>query len=132
MKCKFCGKPADGRDQIDGVCIRCVASAGAALRESKPLTKQQLLELRAAIEQETAGLFPKSTLRALLEGCFKRVTDGEDAAAVAEDTASEIMRLGGLGMCREMLKVTDALGQLARDQEEEVRTKVRALSRMGR
>lgn len=96
------------------------------------MSDKQRRDLKATIEQETSGLFPSETLRAVIEQGYDRLASGEDFDLVIEDTANEIQRLGGLGMCREMLRVTEALGDMAREQEEEVRKKVRALSKLTR
>ena len=96
------------------------------------MSDRQRRELKATIEQETAGLFPSEALRGVIERGYDRLASGEDFDLVIEDTANEVQRLGGLGMCREMLRVTEALGDMAREQEEEVRKKIRSLSRLSR
>lgn len=130
--CKFCDGPLEGRHEVDGVCMECVVRTGSALRRSKPLTKEQLKILRDAIEHETGGLFPPATLRTIIEAGLDRVAGGDPRETVVEELACEIQRMGGLGMCREMLKVADALADVARDQEDEIRDKVRRLSKLGR
>lgn len=130
--CKFCDGPLEGRHEVDGVCMECVVRTGSALRRAKPLTKDQLKILRDAIEHETGGLFPPATLRAIIEAALDRAADGDPRETVVEELACEIQRMGGLGMCREMLKVSDALSEVAQGQEDEIRDRVRRLSKLGR
>jgi hypothetical protein len=96
------------------------------------MSEKQRRQIKTSLEQETSGLFPPETLRALIEQGYDRLASGEDFDAVIEDTANEIQRLGGLGMCREMLRIAEALGDLAREQEEEIQRKVRVLSKLGK
>lgn len=132
MKCTSCGEPIQFDKSIEGVCIPCILKQGEALRPAGPMSDRQRRELKATIEQETAGLFPSEALRGVIERGYDRLASGEDFDLVIEDTANEVQRLGGLGMCREMLRVTEALGDMAREQEEEVRKKIRSLSRLSR
>lgn len=106
----------------------CITAGGRL----KQLSAADKLALKSAVETETAGLFSPDVLKDVLEQGYDRLNKGEAFDQVLEETAMEIQRLGGIGMCREMLRVTDALGELARGQEEEIRRKVRALTRPGR
>ncbi len=100
--------------------------------------------MKREVELETAGLFPPETLRAVIRGFADAVEAGNvDRDLLEEKMANEIQRLGGLGMCREMNKHSDALREVASkvkegiDElvvklEEEIRRKVRILSDLPR
>lgn len=111
---------------IEGYCTDCLFKIAERRRDLSP---QDAKRLRSAVEAETAGLIPLGLLEETLEGIHDRLLEGNFDQALREG-AIEILRLAGLGMCREMLKFTEALSGFAQEQEEEIRRKVKALSQL--
>jgi hypothetical protein len=129
VNCKKCGKAVEQSETIEGFCGTCILSMGAGL---KKLSKQDLRNLKEAVLEETAGLMSMETLKSVLEEMYDAMSTGAIAFDDAiEQTALRIQRLAGLGMGREMLKFTEALGALAVSQEEEIRQKMRRLTDLG-
>lgn len=128
MKCKKCSKEVPQEETIEGYCGDCVLQMGQGL---KKMSKEDLRRLRDAVNEETAGLMSMETLKQLLEEMYDRLGAGDQFDLVIEHTAIQIQRYAGLGMCREMLKFSQALGQLALEQEEEIRGKIRKLTELG-
>lgn len=128
MTCKECGEPVEYKNAIEGLCVPCVTKGGHVTR----LTPEDLKRLRRAVEAETAGLLSQELLLEILERMYDRLAKGEPFDATIKETAIELQRLAGLGMCGEMLKITTALGNMATEQEEEIRRKMRVLSGLGR
>jgi hypothetical protein len=124
-----CREETTAERSIGGVCLDCISRTA---KVTTGLTPEQRRLARASIQAETSGLFPLETLKSVLEDGYDRLAGGEPFDTVIEDLACEVQRLGGLGMCREMLKVTEALGDLAHEQEEEIRRKIRSLANVGR
>lgn len=106
----------------------CVSEMGSSL---KPLSKEDLAKLREAVEAEVAGLVSMEVLKGVLEEMYDRLGGGEAFDDVVEGTAIQIQRLYGIGHGREMLKFTEALGNLALEQEEEIRKRIRKLANLG-
>jgi hypothetical protein len=129
VNCKKCGKPVDQSETIEGFCGDCILAMGSGL---KKLSREDLRKLKAAVNEETAGLMSMEALKGLLEEMYDSLnTPGVTFDVVIEHTAVRIQRLAGLGMGREMLKFTEALGALAASQEEEIRQKMRRLTDIG-
>jgi len=125
VKCGFCGTEVDPAKAFGGACHACVTKG----ERIGHLTDEQKKNLRRAVEAETSGLFSPDLLHDVLEGMYDKIMEGsEPFDSVIRDTANEIQRLGGLGMCREMLRIASALGELERDISEEIRRKARVLS----
>lgn len=123
--CKKCQRPVPKEETIEGYCSECILTMGSGL---KKLSKDDLKNLKAAVNQETAGLVSMEALKQLLEEMYDTMHEGNIAFdAAIEQTAVRILRLAGLGMAREMLKFSQALGTLALEQEEEIRQKMRRL-----
>lgn len=123
--CKKCSRPVPEEETIEGYCSECILSMGSGL---KKLSQEDLRKLKAAVNQETAGLISMETIKQLLEEMYDTMQGGQIAFDVAiEQTAVRILRAAGLGMAREMLKFSQALGTLALEQEEEIRQKMRRL-----
>jgi hypothetical protein len=98
----------------------------------KTLTKADVRRLKAAVNEETAGLMSLEAVKQLLEEMYDALKlGGVSFDLVLEQTAIRILRLAGLGMAREMLKFTQALSGLALEQEEEIRQKMRKLTELG-
>lgn len=129
MNCKKCEKEIPPNETIEGYCGDCILKMGSGL---KKLSKEDLRKLKQAVNDETAGLMSMDMLKQILEEAYEHHMKGElGFDEVIEQTAIKIQRYAGLGMCREMLKVTQALGQLAIEQEEEIRTRMRKLTALG-
>lgn len=129
MNCKKCAKLVAPNETIEGYCGDCILTMGAGL---KKMTKEDLRRLKAAVNEETAGLISMEALKSLLEEMYDSLsTGGLVFDEVIEQTAIRIQRLAGLGMGREMLKFTEALASLAVTQEEEIRQRMRRLSDLG-
>lgn len=127
--CKKCAKPVDEHETIEGYCGECILAMGSGL---KKLSKEDLRRLKDAVNNETAGLMSTEALKQLLEEMYDLLSQGGVAFdEVIEQTAIRIQRLAGLGMGREMLKFTEALGALALEQENEIREKMRRLTALG-
>jgi hypothetical protein len=134
-KCKRCGEPAEPKDLLEGFCAACIF---AMAEERHPITKADVARIKAGVELETAGLFPPETLLWLLDDMVSRIEDGDDRALAVQHTANEIMRLGGLGECRDVGKIADSyekmaglMQEAATEMWEEIRRKVRILSSLG-
>lgn len=110
--------------------MQCVVDIGSDLA-AKPLSKEDVERLRNTVEAETAGLLSTELLKGILEEMYDRLLGAEHFDDVIDHAALQIQRLAGLGMAREMLKVTDALSSLASEQEEEIRRRIRKLSALG-
>jgi hypothetical protein len=128
MKCSKCRGAISADDSISGYCTECIQTMGSGLRK---LSKEDLRRLRAEVEIETAGLMSMEALKQMLEDMYDRMTSGEGFDEAIEETAIQIQRYAGLGMAKEMLKVTQALGNMALEQEEEIRKKMRKLVTLG-
>lgn len=128
MKCSKCRGAISAEDSIGGYCTGCIQTMGSGL---KKLSKDDLRRLREEVEIETSGLMSMEALRQMLEDMYDRLSSGEGFDEVIEETAIQIQRYAGLGMAKEMLKVTQALGSLALEQEEEIRKKMRKLISIG-
>lgn len=129
MNCKKCKKPVDVSETIEGFCGQCILVMGSGMRT---LSKDDLKRLKSAVNEETAGLMSMEVMKQVLEEMYDRLSAGkEEVDDIITHTAIQIQRLAGLGMCREMLKFSQALGKLALDQEEEVRIKMKKLSELG-
>lgn len=137
MKCAKCQcLVADGKD-LFGYCQACIFAMGES---QKHLTREDRNRLKAYVDQETAGLIPAEALKLILEEAYDKLSKATDPFdIVIDDTANEIQRLAGLGMCRHILQVIEglekassSLGDLAREQSEEIKRKVRVLSNLPR
>lgn len=124
MPCKKCRKDPD-EGLLEGLCSDCIFEMGSNLKQ---LSKEDLKRARAAVEAETTGLFSPEILGGILENLLESVENGEDREMALVHAANEIQRLGGLGMCREMLRISEAIERMAYDIQEETRRKIRILS----
>ena len=129
MKCSKCGLRIDRNNSEGGFCMSCIMKMASNLRTLSATDKRRL---KAEVEAETSGLMSMEVLKGLLEEAYDRLAKGEGYDLVIDDTANQIQRLAGLGAAREMLKVTQALGSLALEQEEELRRKIRKLAHFGK
>lgn len=123
MNCKKCGEPTKDATEL---CGPCTFKLGAGM--NRKFTKDELRLLRIMVNEETAGLMSMEILKAHLEEMSDRLKQGEDFEVVVDETALRIQILAGTGMCREMLKVTEALQKLGLEHEEEIRAKMRRLT----
>lgn len=130
LTCTKCKKEIDRSNSEGGYCMECVLSMGADMA-SKRLSKEDLKRLKAAVEAEIAGLMSTEMLKGILEDMYVAIEDGNPFAEAVDSAAVQVQRLAGLGMAREMLKVTQALGSMALEQEEEIRSRIRRLSALG-
>lgn len=126
MNCKKCGDPTQDATEL---CGPCTFKLGEGM--NRKFTKDELRLLRIMVNEETAGLMSMEILKAHLREMHERVNRGEDYDGVVDETALRIQILAGTGMCREMLKVTQALQNMALEQEEEIRSKIRKLTDLG-
>lgn len=73
MNCKKCGKPVPQNETIEGYCGECILTMGAGL---KKMSKEDLKRLKAAVNEETAGLMSMEALRGLLEEMYDAMSTG--------------------------------------------------------
>lgn len=131
--CKKCAKPFGAQDLLEGVCVDCIFEMGSGLKTLSKTDLEALRREKAAVEAETAGLFLSAgLLRGVLDDMLDGVEGGDDREACVTRAANDIQRLGGIGMCREMIRMSEALGDFARGMEEEARRRMGALSKLGR
>jgi len=133
-------------DLIEGICVECI------FRMADPggqVSKEDLRRVKDEVEKETSGLMPPNILRSILERALSRIEIDRSRQVrelvnqVVSQACSEIQRLGGLGMCREMMRMAEGfrsmaaevgrgLEETAQSIEDEVRRKVRILSALPR
>lgn len=123
MNCKKCGEPTKDATEM---CGPCTFKIGEGM--SRKFTKDELRLLKIMVNEETAGLMSMEILKAHLEEMHERLVKGDNFEGVIEETALRIQILAGTGMCREVLKITEALQKLGLEQEEEIREKMRRLT----
>lgn len=125
--CKKCSKNFPRGEMIEGVCVDCIFELG---KKIPTISKEDVERARRAVEAETAGLINPLLLEGILEDFADQLEEGTDRHIALIHASSEIQRLGGLGMCRELMKISDALEKNAHDMQDEVRHKIRVLSNM--
>jgi len=132
VKCKKCGaEPPDGL--IEGICADCIFKAADKLRTLSKADIEYIKREKATIEAETSGLFlAPGLLKGVLEDLLDSVEDGEDRDVSVMKAQNEIQRLGGIGMCREMIKMSEALVKFSLSVEEDARRRLGVLSKLGR
>jgi hypothetical protein len=137
--CKRCGAAAAQEALIEGLCAPCVFSLADSQSSS---TREEIRRKAEVVRAETAGLFPEEGLRSILEGLWDAAEAGADREVEVVRTMLEIQRAGGLGASRDMMAVAEgfrelsgklktALEDFAEAMEEEVRRKIRLLSKAG-
>lgn len=131
MKCKKCGaEPPDGL--LEGICADCIFKAAEKLGSLTKADIERVRREKATIEAETKGLFlSPGLLRGVLDDLLEAVEGGEDRELCLTKATNAVQKLGGIGMCREMIRMTEALGDFALKLEEEARRRLKTLSKLG-
>lgn len=141
--CRECALEAE---LIEGVCVECIFRMAD---QGSKISKEDLRRVRDEVEKETSGLIPPNILRSILKGAVDRIETNHRTGRLGQDedildhAVNEIQRLGGLGMCREMMRMAESfrsmahevgrgLEETAQTVEDEVRRKVRILSSLPR
>jgi len=131
VKCKKCGKPFPVGELLEGFCADCIfALSQDQTRAAGSLSREAIAKAKEAIDGETAGLFTPGMLDVILDELIEHVESGEDVALAKVKAVNDIQSLGGIGACREMLKMAEGLGQFAHQAEEEARRKLGVLMKL--
>lgn len=134
--CSGCGDPLDAHNE--GIelwgsrfCSTCFIGRAAPL--GKELSAEEAEALRKAAG-ELSGFLPPELVEMVLVGFHRRSAGDGSAPSKAElaRATAEIQRLTAFACVREILKLLKAwegtFSDFVRDQEEELRRKIRALS----
>jgi hypothetical protein len=137
--CKRCAAAAAREALIEGLCAQCVF---ALVDNQVSSTREEIRQKAEIVRAETAGLFPEEGLRSIIEQLWDAAEAGADREVEVVRTMLEIQRAGGLGASRDMMAVAEGFRELAgklkaglddfaEAMEEEVRRKIRLLSKAG-
>jgi hypothetical protein len=131
MNCNRCGKPFSHDKLLEGFCEDCITALAEQHRVAgSRLTKESILKAKEEVEGETAGLFAPGMLDVILEELLDDVENGEDRELAKTKAKNDIQSLGGIANCRERIKMTDAIGELAQTLEEEARRSLGVLMKL--
>lgn len=129
--CKRCKKPFQVSELLEGFCEGCIyLMAEQQTRAAGSLSKEAISKAKESIEGETAGLFSPGMLDVILDELIDHIESGTDVVLATTKAKNDIQALGGIGACREMLKMAETLGQLAHQMEEEGRRKLSVLMKL--
>ena len=128
MRCRDCQAEVEHEKAIAGLCDACFFAKVGTIRS---IPKERYREAKSAIESEAAGLLPWTGLRTILEGFYDAVAGGAQLDRAIEEHGLMIQRLAALGACREMLRFSDALAELAQTWENDVRERIGKLAKIG-
>lgn len=129
--CKRCKKPFPIEQLLEGFCESCIyLMADQQTRAAGSLSKEAISKAKEAIDGETAGLFMPGMLDVIFDELIDHVESGEDVLLAKQKAMNDIQSLGGVGACREMIKMAESLGQFAHQVEEEARRKLSVLMKL--
>jgi hypothetical protein len=113
---------------LEGFCEGCIfLMAEQQTKAAGSLSRDAISKAKASIDGETAGLFSPGMLDVILDDLIDQAEIGEDVSLAKEKAKNDIQSLGGIGACREMIKMAESLGQFAHQVEEEARRKLGVL-----
>ena len=130
MNCKKCKKELPATELLDGFCTDCIFKMAEQQRPLTAVTRAELERKREQVEGETAGLFAPGVLDGILEELLDAVERGEDRELAVTKATGDIQAMGGIGACREMLRMAEGLGKLSTEMEEEARRKLGVLMKL--
>jgi len=130
--CARCAEPVERDTSFDTdkgpMCVRCFTDYAAEHQPEKKLDIKELKARKEMIEAETTGLLPRQILLGLIEDGYDRLMNGEGKFdQEVERLATDIQKMAGLAVARNVMNVLAALGKLVEEQEEEVRGTIRRL-----
>lgn len=129
--CKRCRKPFPAAELLEGFCADCIfLMAEDQKKAAGSLSREAISKAKEAIDGETAGLFFPGMLDVILDELVDNVESGEDVTLAKQKAKNDIQALGGIGACRELLKMAESLGQLSGQMEEESRRKLSVLTKL--
>lgn len=131
MTCKRCKKPFPDQELLEGFCEGCIyLMAEQQTKAAGSLSREQISKAKETVEGETAGLFSPGMLDIILDELIDHIESGEDVALAKTKAKNDIQALGGIGACREILKMAESLGQVSHQMEEEARRKLGVLMKL--
>lgn len=131
MNCKKCKKPFPAAELLEGFCADCIfALAADQSKAGTKLSREAIQRAKQEVDGETAGLFSPGMLDTILEELLTSIEAGEDRDLAKTKAINDIQSVGGIGACREMIKMADGLTQFGHQVEEEARRKLGVLMKL--
>jgi hypothetical protein len=109
--CNRCHGPFPLDQLLEGFCEKCIY-------------------LMAEAQTKAGGILSREAIREAKDELVDHVEAGEDVLLAKQQAKNEIQSLGGIGACREMIKMAEGLGQFAHQVEEDARRKLGVLMKL--
>jgi hypothetical protein len=111
------------------MCSPCFIAKAQKRKRISPQDIERVKKAYLDVKAETYGLLPRGVLLEIIETGYDRLVKGEGKFdEEVEYLVNEIERLAGLSICKEMLKVLDAMDGVFGEQREEIRRKLKKLA----
>lgn len=126
--CSKCGR-ATSREEgfpVDEAlyCRDCFLGAASARPQ---LTAEQKKNLKRAVQEELAGLLPRTALEEALEHGYGELLKGADFDETMNWTINKIEQVAGLAMSSHILDIVASLKKELSAQEDEIRERMKRL-----
>lgn len=129
MQCAKCGNEIDPSQAFDvGPKKYCTACFMEMAQSIKPMSSDERQRLKKLVQQEMAGVLPREALREAIEDGWGSILKGADFDDEVNRLLNRIDQQAGLHMCQEVLTVILTLQKTLREQEAELREKIRRLA----
>lgn len=133
MTCESCNKPITRDDSLEvgekRYCQDCFYRVAQPFRAN--LTPEQRAQLRNMVAEEMEGVLPRAAMRQVVEDAINRIlTKKADPQEEVNHLVNRIEQIAGIAMFREMLNVVQSIRGSLDGPEEELREKLRKLTKL--
>lgn len=133
MTCESCSKAITREDSLEvgekHYCQDCFYKVAQPFRAN--LTPEQRAQLREMVGEEVEGVLPRAAIRQIIQDAITRILSKKaDPEEEINHAVNRIEQIAGIAMFREMLNVLQSIRGGLDGPEEELREKLRKLTKL--